>query len=82
MNLITDMQDKALLLLLFPNVHKVMKADRIFHEQNIFCRVIPVPEHISSECGMCLLVDSENMDLCTKILEEKNIQFEIHKQDI
>jgi hypothetical protein len=65
-------------LLLFENVHKVMKADRVCRSRGLFCRVIPVPEYISSECGMCLNVDPEQLDLCSEILKEYNIQYEMH----
>ncbi|MFO8002326.1 MAG: DUF3343 domain-containing protein [Marinilabilia sp.] len=65
-------------LMLFRNVHLVMKADRLFRDENIFCRVVPVPEVISSECGMCLVIDRENVDLCCRLLEEYQIPFEMH----
>jgi hypothetical protein len=59
-----------------------MKADRICRSEGISCRVIPVPEHISSECGMCLIVGNEKRDLCIKLLKEHNIEFELYNQDI
>ncbi|PWD98108.1 DUF3343 domain-containing protein [Marinilabilia rubra] len=65
-------------LLLFPNVHKVMKADRICRMNGIPCRVIPVPEHISSECGMCLLVPPDNWEKCKEILKAESIRYEIN----
>ncbi|WP_462317484.1 DUF3343 domain-containing protein [Marinilabilia sp.] len=69
-------------LLLFQNVHKVMKADKICRMNGIRCRVIPVPEHISSECGMCLSVSPENWEKCLAILKEENIRFEINSADL
>ena len=68
------------ILMLFPNVHEVMKADRLCRQQGISCRVIPVPEQISSECGMCLVVSAENMEICRKKLNENHISFEYHNQ--
>ena len=67
-------------LFLFPNVHKVMKADRICKSKGIATRVIPVPEDISSECGMCLLVSDSNLEICTKVLSQAEISFELHKR--
>ncbi len=68
-------------LLLFPNVHKVMKADRLFKSRGIPTRVIPVPEDISSECGMCLVVPYSDLEICTKALKQEGIGFELHKSD-
>ncbi len=67
-------------LLLFPNVHKVMTADRICKKNNITTRVIPVPEEISSECGMCLVVAPAEMERCVVVLEEQGLGFKIHKR--
>lgn len=67
-------------LLLFPNVHKVMKADRLCKSIKIATRVIPVPEDISSECGMCLLVSGSDLKTCTEALKKENISFELHKR--
>ncbi|RCW34542.1 DUF3343 domain-containing protein [Marinilabilia salmonicolor] len=67
-------------LLLFPNVHKVMRADRICKAKGIATRVIPVPEEISSECGMCLVVADSNLNACREALKEENITFELHKR--
>ena len=67
-------------LFLFPNVHKVMKAEKICSNIGIQCRVIPVPEHISSECGMCLLVESGDVDKCVELFENNSIPFEVYPE--
>jgi hypothetical protein len=69
-------------ILIFKNVHKVMKADTLCRQRGISCRVLPVPEHISSECGMCLEVEAENTEKCTVVLKENNIQFEIYNMEV
>jgi hypothetical protein len=68
-------------ILLFTNVHKVMQADTLCRQHGISCRVLPVPEDISSECGMCLEVEAENTEKCTVVLNENNIQFKIYNQE-
>ncbi|WP_291861732.1 DUF3343 domain-containing protein [Marinilabilia sp.] len=67
-------------LLLFPNVHRVMKADRICKAKGIVTRVVPVPEDISSECGMCLVVSGNDLKTCTEALKEEEITFELYKR--
>jgi hypothetical protein len=46
-------------LLLFESTHAVIKAERLLDEKKIPCKVIPVPKHISSECGLALEVSTE-----------------------
>lgn len=71
------MSDKQIFI--FQSVHKVMKADRLLRDSGIFCNLVPVPEHISSECGMCLMIETESLLSCKEMLEARDIQFEIHK---
>lgn len=66
------------MLLLFSNVHMVMKADNVCRVNGIKCRVIPVPEHMSSECGMCLSVTPDYWDKCLALLDSENIRYEIN----
>lgn len=67
--------------MLFRNVHEVMKADRLFREKGISARVVPVPEHISSECGMCLIIDPEKYELCGRLLDNHNISYDVFNQE-
>ncbi len=69
-------------LLLFPNVHTVMKADRLCSGQGIATKAVPVPEHISSECGMCLLINTLDLVACKTVLEQYKISFSIEDNRI
>lgn len=63
------------ILFIFPNVHAVMKADRLCQSHGIKTRVIPVPEHLSSECGMCLLVGNKYIEVCEEAFCQNNLTF-------
>jgi hypothetical protein len=39
------------------------------------CRVIPIPEHLSSDCGMCMEVDIENLIMIIELLERQAITY-------
>jgi hypothetical protein len=47
------------LIVTFTNVRQVIKADAILRQNKIIAKIIPVPEHISSECGMCIETNNE-----------------------
>ncbi|MFW5753788.1 MAG: DUF3343 domain-containing protein [Marinilabiliaceae bacterium] len=68
-------------LMLFRNVHEVMKADRLLRGKGISCRVVPVPEQISSECGMCLVIDPENSELCCALLKDHDISYDVFNRE-
>lgn len=66
------------MLYLFKSTHKVIKAEKLFKENNIYYKIVPVPKSISSECGMAIEIESKNEINCTHILRENTIEFEKH----
>ena len=54
---------------LFPSVSHTLKAEKILKEQGIVHKLIPVPRHISSDCGVCLRVAAEQQELVAEALQ-------------
>ena len=59
---------------LFKNVREVMKADALCRQEGIHVAVMPVPERVSSECGMCLRIDPQERDRLTEVCERNGIK--------
>ena len=49
-------------VVLFRSVTEAIKAERILQEAGITVKTIPVPRHISSDCGVCLRFDGAQRD--------------------
>ena len=64
-------------LVLFSNIHKVMKAEHVLKSNAITYQVVPVPSAFSNECGMCIRLDSSKVDLALELLHEQNIEFRL-----
>jgi hypothetical protein len=47
-------QVKEFHVALFTSVSYALRAEKILKKAGIPCRLIPVPRHISSDCGVCL----------------------------
>ena len=61
--------------LLFPSVRYAIKAEAVCRQQGVDCQVMPVPRQISSECGMCLEVDTAR---AAEVLSElQQAQFQV-----
>jgi len=45
-------------VILFLSVSHALKAERILKQKAADFKLIPVPRHISSDCGVCIRVDS------------------------
>jgi len=41
-------------VMLFKSVSYVLKAEKILKKESLPHKLIPVPKHISSDCGICL----------------------------
>lgn len=46
-------------VMLFKAVSYVLKAEKILKAESIPHKIIPVPKHISSDCGVCLRFEPE-----------------------
>ena len=56
---------------LFPSVSHALKAEKILIAAGIAHKLIPVPRHISSDCGVCLRVAVELSEQVEAALREK-----------
>lgn len=58
---------------IFKNIRTVIRAEKLCRENNLSITVIPLPEHLSSECGMCLQID-DNTDLFEILMQNHSIE--------
>ncbi len=56
---------------LFESVSHAMRAEKLLEKAGIPCKLIPVPRHISSDCGVCLRFASASRLETEKILAGK-----------
>ncbi|MCX5847640.1 MAG: DUF3343 domain-containing protein [Deltaproteobacteria bacterium] len=48
----TDIEEYHVIM--FDSVHHALRSEMILKEMGISHKLIPVPRHISSDCGICL----------------------------
>ena len=63
------MEPQKYIVFLFPSVSYALKAEKILKEQGIVHKLIPVPRHIGSDCGVCLRVTADRQDAVTAALQ-------------
>jgi hypothetical protein len=56
--------------ILFKSVNQTMWADKKLKEEGIPYKLIPVPRHISSDCGVCIRIESGLVDTARPIVEK------------
>jgi len=66
------MNSKAeFLVMLFPAVSYVLKAEKILKKENIPHRLIPIPRNIDSDCGICLRFQCQMKERVEDALKDK-----------
>jgi hypothetical protein len=68
-------------VMLFKSVSYVLKAEKILKAEGIPHKLIPVPKHISSDCGICLRFDPSMRDKIQAALLNKVESEEIRALD-
>jgi hypothetical protein len=66
------MKDKKLYdVILFKAVSYALKAEKILKKEGLPHKLIPVPKHISSDCGVCLMIQVDVKDKIIDVLKGK-----------
>lgn len=56
-------------VILFKSVSYALKAEKILKQESLPHKLIPVPKHISSDCGVCLLIRANVKNKIVNALE-------------
>ncbi len=64
-------------VVLFESISHALRAEKLIKAANISCKLIPVPRHLSSDCGVCLRFSSGTKEHVENILQGKLDFFEI-----
>lgn len=67
---------------LFSTVREVMKADTICRQHAIGAVIIPVPEKISNQCGMCLKLPVEKIARFLELMQQNKIDTTLYEQHV
>lgn len=49
-------------VILFPSIHFALRAEKLMKQKGIPHKLIPVPRHLSSDCGVCLRIPWEKKE--------------------
>jgi hypothetical protein len=64
-------------VVLFESVSHALLAEKIIKTEGISYKLIPVPRHISSDCGVCLRFNASDRERIEKLLAGRLDHFEI-----
>lgn len=62
-------------ILVYSTSH-ALRAEKLLKQAKIDCRLIPVPRHLSSDCGVCVQIERMKKDLARQVLETGGLEYE------
>lgn len=64
---------KYSVMLVYATSH-ALRAEKLLLQANITCRMIPVPRHLSSECGVCMRIETIDRKNAIEVLQNGNLE--------
>ena len=61
-------------VLLVYSVGHAIKAEKLLSKQAITCKLVPVPRHLSSDCGICIRFNTADAPAVTAAVKEAGIE--------
>ena len=69
------MQEKHRVVI-FYSTSAAIKTESITKKKGLAVKLIPVPRHLSSDCGICLRFDNRDREKILEILTENKIEYD------
>jgi hypothetical protein len=70
------MSEPAYGVILVHSTSHALKAERILQARGVPHKLIPVPRHISSDCGSCLRVNAADLEEICQLLQAEDVGVE------
>jgi hypothetical protein len=51
-----------------------LRAEKVLHKAEISCKLIPVPRHLSSDCGVCIRIERADREAALEVLETARVE--------
>lgn len=63
-------------VILVHSTSHAIRAEKILHRAGIRCKLIPVPRHLSSDCGVCIRIERAAQKATLQALEAARVEME------
>ena len=66
-------------VILVDSTSHALRIEQILLRNEIACKLVPVPRHLSSDCGVCVRINIDDWDWVRRVLDQNKAIFrEIH----
>lgn len=57
-------------VILVDSTSHALRIEKLFQASGLACKLIPVPRHLSSDCGVCVRCNSTDVPLIHQVLDD------------
>lgn len=61
-------------VIIVPSVSHALRAEKILQAAGVACKLIPVPRHLSSDCGVCVRIQREDQEAADAALRQAGLE--------
>lgn len=61
-------------VILFHTTNHALRAERLLQKAEIGCKLIPVPRHLSSDCGVCVRIARHDRQSAERVLLDARVE--------
>lgn len=63
-------------VVLFHSTSSAIKSEKVVKEAGLKVKLIPIPRHLSSDCGICLSFDPSKRQAVEEILQSNKVDYQ------
>jgi len=63
-------------VILFHGTSHAIRAEKVLNMAKVNCKLIPVPRHVSSNCGVCIRIERTDQEGALRALEDAGVEIE------
>jgi hypothetical protein len=70
------MNEQTYTVLLMQSTSHAIRAEQVLYRAGISAKLIPVPRHLSSDCGVCLRIRRSDVEAAREALQAAGVAIE------
>lgn len=63
-------------VILVESTSHALRIEKLLVKHNLTCKLIPVPRHLSSDCGVCVRILKKDLETIKFVIQKQSIELQ------